>query len=204
MKLFIDGENCRQALSKILQEEGLVKASREITKYRLADLLRDVTSTKANDLDIRYYASEIKLPSGYKPTAETMKQVNKIKEYSRKWVPNLQLQKIEYIKAGNLKVRQAKPCANCGKSLEVLQEKGVDVRVAVDMLESAYSGKDKKIVVMSSDTDLCPALHKVRAKGVRLVYLCFADSLNRAVSAVCHETLTIPRAKVVEYYKTTT
>lgn len=69
------------------------------------------------------------------------------------------------------------------------------------MLEDAYTKNQDTIVVMSSDTDLCPALHKIKAQGAKVIYVCFADSINRAVSAVANQTLTIPIPKVQQYLK---
>ncbi len=67
------------------------------------------------------------------------------------------------------------------------------------MLEEAYMNKPAAIVVMSSDTDLCPALHKVKSQGVKIIYVGFADSINRAVSAVASQTLTVSIPKVQQY-----
>lgn len=129
-----------------------------MTSYRLRDLLSDVLET--TEFEINYYSSEIRLPNGYQPSEDVMQHVTTIREYTRKWVPTLKAQNITYVKAGYLKVKPAKECRNCHVSQDVLQEKGVDVRLATDMLEDAHSGQQNTIILLSSDTDLCPALHK--------------------------------------------
>jgi uncharacterized LabA/DUF88 family protein len=201
LKIYIDGENCRKGLTRVLISEGTITGSREMENYNLRALLVDMLASE--DIAVSYYASEIKLPNGYTPSNDVMQHVTRIREYSRKWVPALKEQGINYIKAGNLKVKTAKECRNCHEVQEVLQEKGVDVRIAADMLEEAYTESDTTIVIMSSDTDLCPALHKIRAKGVKVIYIGFADSINRAVSAVANETLTVSIPKVNQYFPTT-
>lgn len=53
-------------------------------------------------------------------------------------------------------------------------EKGVDVLMAVDMLVGAYEDQYDTVIVVSSDTDLIPALAKVRAMGKKVEYVGFS------------------------------
>lgn len=53
-------------------------------------------------------------------------------------------------------------------------EKGVDVLIAVDMLIGAYENFYDKIILISSDTDLIPAIIKVREKGKKIEYIGFS------------------------------
>jgi len=201
MKVYIDGENCRKGLARVLEEAGDITNARQMQSYRLRELLADILVAETDAFDIDYYASEIRMPNGYQPSSDVMQHVARIREYSRKWVPSLQAQNVAYIKAGYLKAKAAKECRNCHITQEVLQEKGVDVRIATDMLEDAYTHRQDTIVIMSSDTDLCPALHKIKNQGAKVIYVCFADSINRAVSAVANQTLTIPIPKVRQYFR---
>jgi hypothetical protein len=41
------------------------------------------------------------------------------------------------------------------------QEKGIDVQIAVDLIQAAYTGQYAALVLFSSDTDLLPALETV-------------------------------------------
>ena len=70
MKVYIDGENFRHGLSNILKDAGIIKDTNEMVSFPVKSLLRDLTESK--DLDIVYFASNIKLPSGYTPSEETM------------------------------------------------------------------------------------------------------------------------------------
>ncbi len=199
MKVYIDGENCRKGLTRVLQDAGDISSARDMETYRLRELLIDILGIE--DFSVSYYASEIRMPNGYNPSSDVEQHVRKIREYTRKWVPVLRQQNIEYIKAGYLKVKSTKECRNCHTTQDVLQEKGVDVRIATDMLEDAYTQAQDIIVIMSSDTDLCPALHKIKKHGAKVIYIAFADSINRAVSAVAHQTLTVSIPKVRKYAK---
>ena len=48
--------------------------------------------------------------------------------------------------------------------------------------------------------DICPVYHKLRRYGVSIKYVCFAKSVNRAVSAATNKTVTITNQKAVEYF----
>jgi len=50
------------------------------------------------------------------------------------------------------------------------QEKGVDVQLAVDFVSGAFAGRFDVGVIMSTDTDLYPALEAVRAYGIDLAW----------------------------------
>lgn len=56
----------------------------------------------------------------------------------------------------------------------VFQEKGVDVHIAVDLLTGAYDDRYDTAVLVSSDTDLIPAIHGVRRKRKKVEYIGFA------------------------------
>lgn len=56
----------------------------------------------------------------------------------------------------------------------VFQEKGVDVHIAVDLLTGAFENRYDTAVLVSSDTDLIPAIHGVRRKGKKIEYIGFA------------------------------
>ena len=198
MIVFIDGENFRQNLAAILAEQEVIKNKDNYFEYDITKLLEDILDRR--NLDIRYYASEIKTPKGYKPSQNITKQLQKIKEKMRRWVPMLKRQGISYIKAGNLKVKEGKTCHKCKAKNEILQEKGVDVRIALDILETSIDKTNQEIAIVSSDTDLCPSYHKSKRYNTKLIYICFASRVNRAVSAACDETITIPTAKVKKYY----
>jgi uncharacterized LabA/DUF88 family protein len=198
MKIYIDRENFRKGLENTLREGGVLKKNQQLKKYRVRDLLRDVLN--ADELQIAYYASRVKLPKGYRPNQKIVDAAEKIKEESRVWLADIVGQNIGLVKAGNLKIKQSKPCYNCHKKQETLQEKGVDVRLSVDMLEDVYDKKLSPVGLFSSDTDLCPVLHTAAAKQIKVVYICFANGLNRAVAAVAHETVAISTDKVKQYF----
>lgn len=56
----------------------------------------------------------------------------------------------------------------------VYHEKGVDVLMAVDLLAGAHEDVYDTAILVSSDTDLIPALAKVHSRGKRVEYVGFS------------------------------
>lgn len=68
---------------------------------------------------------------------------------------------------------------------DVYHEKGVDVLIAVDMLVGAYENFYDKIILVSSDTDLLPAILKVKQLGKEIEYVGFGHKASHAMIANC-------------------
>lgn len=64
-------------------------------------------------------------------------------------------------------------------------EKGVDVNIAVDMMVAAYENLCDLIILVSSDTDLLPAIIKARQKRKRVEYVGFSHKPSVAMVAEC-------------------
>lgn len=71
------------------------------------------------------------------------------------------------------------------KSGGVYHEKGVDVNIAVDILVAAYENLCDRIILVSSDTDLLPAIKKAREKGKKIEYVGFAHQRSYALINLC-------------------
>lgn len=67
-------------------------------------------------------------------------------------------------------------------------EKGVDVNMAVDMLVATYERLCDNIVLISSDTDLLPAIKKARNKGLIIEYVGFSHMPSVAMVANCSKS----------------
>lgn len=73
------------------------------------------------------------------------------------------------------------------KSDGVFHEKGVDVNMAVDMVVAAYEDLCERIYLVSSDTDLLPAIKKAQEKGKIVEYVGFSHNLSKALASRCKE-----------------
>lgn len=67
------------------------------------------------------------------------------------------------------------------KSDGVYHEKGVDVNIAVDILVATYEKLCERIILVSSDTDLLPAIKKAREKGQIVEYVGFSHQRSYAL-----------------------
>lgn len=67
-------------------------------------------------------------------------------------------------------------------------EKGVDVQIAVDILVATYENLCDRIIIVSSDTDLEPAIKKAREKGKIVEYVGFSHKPSVAMVSFCSES----------------
>lgn len=85
------------------------------------------------------------------------------------------------------------------KSDGVFHEKGVDVNMAVDILVAAYENLCERIYLVSSDTDLIPAVAKAQEKGKVVEYVGFSHKLSKAMGARCKETRTLNKEALLPF-----
>jgi len=71
------------------------------------------------------------------------------------------------------------------KSNNKYHEKGVDVNIAVDILVATYENLCDDIILISSDTDLLPAIKKAKEKGKTVEYIGFSHQPSIAMVANC-------------------
>ncbi|MBI2613649.1 MAG: NYN domain-containing protein [Candidatus Levybacteria bacterium] len=87
------------------------------------------------------------------------------------------------------------------KSGGAYHEKGVDVQIAVDMLVSAYENVADRIILVSSDTDLAPAIKKVREKGKIVEYIGFSHKPSVAMVSFCSESTLLKKEDLLPFIK---
>jgi uncharacterized LabA/DUF88 family protein len=85
------------------------------------------------------------------------------------------------------------------KSAGRYHEKGVDVNIAVDMLVAAYENKCDKIILVSSDSDLIPAIKKAREKGKEIEYIGFSHQPSVAMVATCSSSRLLTKEDVKKF-----
>jgi uncharacterized LabA/DUF88 family protein len=197
MKVFIDGENLRHRLVTALLHGGRIHDAEEWFKADIHKLISKALQSEPDE--ISYYTTRIKQPE-YEIPEKLRKKITDIQESHRRWIAELSNQGVRVVKAGLLKVRESSACVHCGKRTLVLQEKGVDVRMATEMVMAAVHDGAKTIVVMSSDADMIPALEVIRRAGTRVLYLCFEDEKNNAIEVVADHTITYNRQDIIDVF----
>lgn len=84
------------------------------------------------------------------------------------------------------------------------REKGVDVNMAVDMLDIAYQSKIKSdivdtISIISNDSDLKPVIEKVKSLGVNVQYIGFEHMYSIALLNIASERLLLTTKQLEEF-----
>lgn len=81
-------------------------------------------------------------------------------------------------------------------------EKGVDVNIAVDMLVATYEKLCDHIILISSDTDLLPAIKKAKEKGITVEYIGFSHKPSLAMIANCSVSKLLNKDDLLPFIKT--
>lgn len=78
-------------------------------------------------------------------------------------------------------------------------EKGVDVKLAVDILIGAYENIYDTAILVSSDTDLIPAIEKVRLLGKKVEYIGFSHKPSFGLIKNANETKLLTKGDLEEF-----
>lgn len=78
-------------------------------------------------------------------------------------------------------------------------EKGVDVHIAIDMLIAAYENMCDRIIIVSSDTDLEPAIKKAKEKDKVVEYVGFSHKPSVAMVRFCTESTLLKKEDLMQF-----
>lgn len=166
--LFVDGENL---LHKIKDTDNKV----DLSIIDLNGLLSQVISEYKVTRKV-FYASKLRFHPDFRKKSE------ELIKFQRKLRNNLVKQGYEFTVAGNVRAQKL------GNNT-VFREKGVDVKIAVDMVALACDKKLDVALLCSSDSDLQPAITEVKNRGVKVVYIGFENSPNKGLIYTTDETV---------------
>lgn len=85
-------------------------------------------------------------------------------------------------------------CPDCGTKLGGYKEKGVDVRLATDLIRLAWSDQYDIAVLGSSDGDFVPMAEALDAQKSKIVHAAFPPS-GRELSRKCWASFSVPRIR---------
>lgn len=134
--IIIDGSNLYYKLRDL--------KIKELVDYDYAGLVNSFLEKNIKS-KVKYYIGAIRTDGSKKSLKMFRKQ--------RKLLANLKKQKIEYFLGYLLK--------SGGK----YHEKGVDVQMVVDMLKGAYKDEYDQFILVSSDSDLAPAIEATQVEN---------------------------------------
>lgn len=194
--VYIDGENFLHRVEESLKSSKLIVKKEQILHFAMRDLLKASLYDLEPD-EIRYYGTKIRtydIKDG-----NILEHAQTMVESQRRLKRDLLNQGIEFIVAGSLRVREA-TCFKCKKTSLVFKEKGVDVRLAVDLITE--SSKATTQVIVSSDSDLLPAVRQARLHGSTIVYAHHAEKPNYALIKSSQETRVFTKNQIKQAYLT--
>jgi uncharacterized LabA/DUF88 family protein len=197
MKVYVDGENFIHSLTDVLRKHNKIKSRSDIKAFDLMGLCREALGLR--DPEIFYYTTKLREAEEETHGKLVADKSKEIIAWVSGWNTMLLEQGIEVVRAGHLKIREAFPCPECGHVRHVFQEKGVDVRLAVDLVLAA--GEGVNLSIFSSDSDLIPAVHAAKDRGSRVKNLAPADLLNLGLARTCGEWQIVTDEQFLKAYE---
>lgn len=185
--LFIDGENFIYKIEQVLREQGIDKHKIDLASINLSELFKE--SLKGFNIARKiFYNARLHFHK------ETPRKSEELIKLQRKLRNTLIEQGYEFIIAGNVRAQKID-----GKV--VFREKGVDVKIAVDLVSLACDKKLDTAILCSSDSDLQPAIAELRKRKVEIVYLGFKASPNKGLIYTTNKTILLKNSEILNSYK---
>lgn len=135
-----------------------------------------------------------------------IKQHDKTKEKSKKLIEeqrllktHLERQEFKVIFAGQVRGYEEIIKGFFNKKILIFKEKGVDVKIGVDMVSFSCDKLFDQIILGSSDSDLQPAINESKRRGVKIVYLGFENGPNKGISYNTHKTILIRNQEIKKF-----
>ncbi len=188
--LFVDGRNLMSKMSFILNPERVKEKKVDFAEYDFNSLLNKVLAGISVDKKL-FYLGKLTVHE------ETTKKSKELIEEQRLLKVHLEAQGFEVVLAGH--VRGHKETCPKGHETLTFKEKGVDVRIAVDMITLACQKAISMAIVASSDSDLQSAVRELRSQGVERIYLGFETQPNKGLSFTTNRTILIRNSEVEEF-----
>lgn len=182
--LFIDGENFLHKVEEVLKQEGIGRNKENLALIDLNKLFKE--ALQGFDISRKiFYAARLHLHP------DTKKKSEELIRLQRKLRNNLVNQGYEFVIAGNVRAQKV------GNHV-VFREKGVDVKIGVDMTSLACDKKVEAAILCSSDSDLQPAITELKERGVEIIYLGFENNPNKGLTFTTNRTILLRNPEVIE------
>ena len=188
--LLIDGENLKGKIRTVFKD---AKKERPVWHEFDFNGLFNKVLTEIKIYKKIFYFARIKEHQGSKEKSR------QLIEEQRLLKTHLEKQGFEVILSG--RVRGQMEETQNGKRVLVFKEKGVDVKIAVDMVSLSCDKKVKEIILASSDSDLQPAVKEIIDRKVSCVYLGLEAQPNKGLSYTTNRTILIRNSELFEFEK---
>lgn len=181
--LFIDGSNFYHKLKFLIGDRR--------DQYRLGDFqykeFADYFARPSMVTDVRYYVGAVRRQNGV-----NQEKAEKMYRNQQRLLAAFQQQNVSVI-LGNLIQHPDKS----------FHEKGVDVRIAVEMIRFAREDAYDVAFLLSSDTDLVPAVEEVKRFGKQVVYVGTANGQSFGLTKAADTTILLRDSDVKPYFPQT-
>ena len=191
--VLIDGENLLYGLRKIVGTPEKIAPREQFVDYPFKKLIDDVLGDERS-AHCLFFGARLRQ---YDYDDVLLEKTKKAIYLQSKLVNNLQKQGISFVKAGYLRARETEPCIDCGHLEWQLLEKGVDVGLAARMFEESKKGTE--IILVSSDTDLLPAVKLARKQGSKVIFVGYEYQPVLALARIADRTRLITEPMVKKY-----
>lgn len=188
--LLVDGENFKGKIKTVFESAG--KDRPVWHEYDFKGLLDKVLKGISLNKKVFYFAR-------LKEHEDSKVKSKQLIEEQRFLKNHLQKLGFEVVLTG--RVRGQLEDGRWGKKILVFKEKGVDVKIAVDMVSWSCDKKIKEIILASSDSDLQPAITEVKNRETNCIYLGFEHQPNKGLSYTTSRTILIRNSEVFEFEK---
>lgn len=189
--LLIDGENLKGKIKWVFKTFDIERPRWD--KYDFKGLFDAVLAGLTVDRKVFYFAR-------IKEHVDSQEKSQQLIEEQRLLKNHLEKQGFEVILSGRVRGQWEED--HSGKKSLIFKEKGVDVKIAVDMVSFACDSKVKEIILASSDSDLQPAVKEVRDRGVTCAYLGFETQPNKGLTYTTTRTILIRNNEALSFGKT--
>ncbi|MEK7652357.1 MAG: NYN domain-containing protein [Patescibacteria group bacterium] len=183
--LLIDGENFIKKAKDSLNKKDIIWHQFDFKG------LFNLVLNGYNISKVVFYFAKLK---EHKDTKEKSKELI---EKQRLLKTHLEKQEFEVIFSG--RVRGFQEIGFLGKKSLIFKEKGVDVRIGVDMVSFSCDKLFDQIILGSSDSDLQPAINNVKKKNIIVVYLGFEENQNKGISYNSNKTILIRNSEIIKF-----
>lgn len=188
--LFIDGRNFINKIQDILNFENNKRNQNNFSTFDFSGLFNKVLQGIKIDKKIFYFGKIEKHTKTEKKSIELIENQRALKLH-------LEKQGFEVILAG--RVRGHIEICPKGHEMLIFKEKGVDVRISVDMITFACNNKFKTAIIASSDSDLQPAVKELKNLKIERIYLGFENSPNKGLTFTTNRTILIRNSEINEF-----
>lgn len=182
--LFIDGENFLHKVGEALKEEKKDKDRLDLASISLNKLFEK--PLKGFSITQKYfYVSRLHVHP------DTKEKSKELVDFQRKLRNSLVKQGYSFVTAGNVRALKV------GDKV-VFREKGVDVKIGVDLVSFACDKKMDTAILCSSDSDLQPAVAELKRRKVNVIYFGFETNPNKGLSYTTNRTILLRNSEILE------